>query len=480
LLDKPAPGDVLADKYRVERVLGEGGMGVVLLATQLDLDRRVAIKLLTWGDGDQRGVARARFEREARVAAKLSSVHVARVLDIGKLDGDKPYMVMEYLEGEDLDSYRERAGRLRIDEAVGYLLQVCEAMAEAHSFGIVHRDLKPANLFLTRFPDGRPLVKVLDFGISKVEDDPRGGLTSTGGVLGTPYYMSPEQLGSSKHVTAESDIWAMGAILYELLTGDPAFGGESVAHVHANILREKPAPARRRRPDVPLELEAVIFRCLEKAPERRFRTVAELAAALAPFAPAPGASAAETAARILGAAPSRTEPLPLVHRAEIRRPPVDPIGETAKSFSRPPIAPTEKRAMWPWAVTAGVLAVAGGATLFAVHRSSEPGAVSAATGDVAPTEQSAKALEPTPARVEPTPARVEPTPVVSPAPLPSAPPAVPSVPASVFARAGAPAPVAKASLAPKPSRPPGKGPAEPKASLPVPAANPDEMLLHRR
>jgi predicted Ser/Thr protein kinase len=315
-------GDLLADKYRIERVLGEGGMGIVFEATQIDLDRRVAVKLLTWGDNDDvTGQARARFEREARIAAKLQSVHAAKVLDVGKLPDGKPFMVMEYLDGEDLNAYCERLGRLDVAQAVDFVLQACEAMAEAHAMGIIHRDLKPANLFLTRHPDGKPLVKVLDFGISKVIAEASASLTHTGGVIGTPQYMSPEQLSSSKHVSPPSDIWSLGTILYELITGNAAFGGDSVAVVHANVLKEHPAPPRSVRADVSPGLDAVIMRCLKKEIARRPQTMADLAEALAPFGSSQGVASAAAAVRIWAAAPAnagtaRTVAVPLVRRAE--------------------------------------------------------------------------------------------------------------------------------------------------------------------
>src|SRR5580693_7216018 len=166
----------------------------------------------------------ARFEREARTAVKIKSEHVARVIDVGQLESGSPYMVMEYLEGEDLQGWLEKQGRLPIERAVDFLLQACEAIAEAHAMGIVHRDLKPANLFCIRRPDGTLSIKVLDFGISKAAGASMG-MTSTQAVMGSPLYMSPEQMGSSKGVDARSDIWALGVILFELVTGRVPFDG---------------------------------------------------------------------------------------------------------------------------------------------------------------------------------------------------------------------------------------------------------------
>ena len=191
----PVAGDLLADKYRVERLIGVGGMGAVLAAKHIDLDERVAIKMLL-PHIPTHGEPVARFLREAQAAAKIRSDHVVRIYDVGRLDSGAPFIVMEYLEGSDLAQTTDARGPLPIEDAVGYVLQACEAIASAHALGIVHRDLKPANLFLTTMPDGSARVKVLDFGISKVS---RGdvsssmGLTSTTSIMGTPAFMPPEQ-----------------------------------------------------------------------------------------------------------------------------------------------------------------------------------------------------------------------------------------------------------------------------------------------
>ena len=211
-------GEMLAGKYRVERVLGAGGMGVVVLARHVQLDQLVALKFLLAQSLTNPKVV-ARFEREARAVVKLKSEHVARVLDVGTMEAGAPYIVMEYLEGEDLSQTVERRGPLPVAEAVDYLLQACEALAEAHGMGIVHRDLKPGNLFLTRRVDGKSLVKVLDFGISKLEGGREDlALTQPAEVVGSPKYMSPEQLRASRLADARSDIWSLGVILYELIT----------------------------------------------------------------------------------------------------------------------------------------------------------------------------------------------------------------------------------------------------------------------
>lgn len=289
------PGDVVAGKYRIDSILGQGGMAVVVSAEHLQLGQRVAIKLLRTS-ALRNPEAVARFEREARAAVRIHSEHVARVLDVGNLPTGAPYMVIEFLEGLDLGRVAKR-GKLQVQETVDYILQACDAIGEAHALGIVHRDLKPANLFLAHRPNRSMVIKVLDFGISKANtmgSDPSSALTGASTVMGSPLYMSPEQLRSTRDADARSDIWALGATLYELLAGVTPFRGETVAMLSVNILTVAPRSIRARRNDVPPELEAIVLRCLEKDPARRFQTIAELVQVLQPFASvhAPGGSLA--------------------------------------------------------------------------------------------------------------------------------------------------------------------------------------------
>jgi serine/threonine protein kinase len=284
----PAVGERIAGKYVVERVLGAGGMGVVLAARHEALGSRVAIKLIR-GEVAADPSAVGRFLREARASAALESEHVTKVFDTGTLESGGPYMIMEFLAGVDLAEVLKRNGPMALGEALGTLLQACEAIAEAHVKGIVHRDLKPSNLFVARRANGAPLIKVLDFGISKVVDfhagAASGALTGSGSILGSPHYMSPEQVRSTKTGDARMDIWSLGVILYELLAGVTPFAGDTLGDTFARILADTPPPLRARRPDVPEGLALVIAQCLERDVSRRIASVGDLAVKLAPYAP---------------------------------------------------------------------------------------------------------------------------------------------------------------------------------------------------
>jgi serine/threonine protein kinase len=285
-VELPQPGDVIADKYRVEGVVGAGGMGVVLAARHIQLGQRVAIKVLTLSaSSERRPEAMVRFFREGRAAAALHSDHVVRVYDVGALDSGLPYMVMELLTGCDLASLLRQVQKLPVEHAVECVLQAGDAIAQAHQQGIVHRDLKPSNLFVTTRSDGSTLIKVLDFGISKSAQDRQveGELTDTHTVLGSPFYMSPEQVRGAKYVDQRTDIWALGAILHEALSGCPPFRADTLPGACAAIVADPPRPLRPGCADVPAELEAVVLRCLEKDPSARFACVNDLLRALRPF-----------------------------------------------------------------------------------------------------------------------------------------------------------------------------------------------------
>ncbi|CAN5115446.1 hypothetical protein BH09MYX1_BH09MYX1_47570 [soil metagenome] len=278
------PGDVLAGRYRVDRVLAAGGMGVVVAARHVTLDQKVAVKFLLGALSNNTEAGR-RFEREAKAAALLRSEHVARVIDVGTLENGAPFLVMEFLDGDDLATILDARGPLPLGEAVEYVIHALEGLSEAHAAQIVHRDLKPSNLFRTHRPDGSPVVKVLDFGISKVDDASQQSVTATSAILGSPLYMSPEQMVSAKTADARSDVWSMGVVLFQLLTGVAPFDGESLPALVLAISARAPKSLRNLRPDAPPQLEAVITKCLAKSRDDRYANVSELATALAPFAP---------------------------------------------------------------------------------------------------------------------------------------------------------------------------------------------------
>ncbi len=286
----PAPGDVLGGKYRVTRLLGRGGMGAVFAAQHEMLGEEVAIKLML-AEAMREPEAVKRFVNEARAAAKIRGEHVVRVLDVGVLDDGRPYISMELMEGEDLGQLLEKNGPLPMTVAVDYLLQGMEAIAQAHALGVVHRDLKPSNFFLATRLDGSRIVKVLDFGIAKATGGGIAGqaMTSTRAMMGSPLYMSPEQIRSSKSVDPQSDLWALGVIAYELIDGAPPFNGETVGELFFAIVEQTPPPIHTRKPGIAPGLSAVVARCLERDKALRFRTVVDLARALRPFASASGA-----------------------------------------------------------------------------------------------------------------------------------------------------------------------------------------------
>jgi len=317
MADSPVQeGQVLAGKYRVERVLGSGGMGVVVAAWHLELEQRVAVKFLH-PLALERADTAERFRREARSAAKIRSEHVARVIDVDIMEGGIPYMVMEYLEGHDVSEEMAKIGMLPIEDAVDFVLQAVEALAEAHAAGIVHRDLKPANLFIATRADGTRIVKVLDFGISKSllgSSASELSLTRTSVLIGSPLYMSPEQMLSAKDVDTRTDIWSLGVILYEMITGRPPYTGDSIPALCASLLNDTPLPMRSLRPDVPLELEDVIGHCLAKDRTARYGSVSELARALAQFGSVSSQLHVDRASRVLGA----TDVSPLTDSADRR------------------------------------------------------------------------------------------------------------------------------------------------------------------
>jgi serine/threonine-protein kinase len=306
----PTVGDVLAGKYRLEKVAGEGGMGIVYAAEHLVLRQRVAVKVLL-PDAATSELVVERFAREAQAAARIQSEHVARVMDAGSTATGAPFLVMEYLEGCDLEELLKIEGPLPLTEVVDYLMQSLEALSHAHAVGLVHRDIKPANLFLAVRPDGGNVIKMLDFGISKaVRSTPEQKVLTGQAVLGSPVYMSPEQLRNAKDIDARADIWSLGVVAYELLAGKPPFDGDGVGEIFAAILEKDPPPVHTVNGRLRPEISQVIAKCLQRKPEDRWSDAAVLARALEPFGSGTFTNVVERAELVLSRAKLLKSPEP--------------------------------------------------------------------------------------------------------------------------------------------------------------------------
>ncbi|MEO8182434.1 MAG: serine/threonine-protein kinase [Deltaproteobacteria bacterium] len=487
-----AEGQILAGKYEVIELIGVGGIGFVLAATHVELGEKVALKFLR-PDALANEEAVGRFAREARASVQIKSEHVARVFDVGNLADGSPFIVMEYLEGKDLGAVLHERGALPIKLAVEYVLQACEALAEAHARGVVHRDVKPENLFLNRPSQGVDMIKVLDFGISKValtgsSFETRHPLAQTTMAMGSPTYMSPEQVRASHDIDARTDVWSLGCVLYELLTGQPAFDAPSLTQISAAILEAEPTSLRLACPMAPPGLEAVVKHCLAKHPAGRFQNVGELAIALYPYGSPRGQISVERCCSLLRSAGISQQDfeIPSIFPASSPDHSLSPFGGLEVVHSTPiledPITliPRSSPANKRWFAALGLIGAAAlGYAILAARGSGmapasdpllETPAVAAArpvvSTVVAPPAHTSSAAQRSPPPVQaapaaalaPVPLPAESAPVVAPLPKPSA-----SLVAAASAKRRAPAPPA-----PKPK--PVAAPAKPSATA---AGEPD-------
>ncbi len=386
-------GQVLVGKYRVDKILGKGGMGVVVSAMHLQLQERVALKFLLPSVGRSEEFT-ARFLREAKVSAKLRNEHAVKVSDVGVLDNGAPYMVMEYLEGKDLNKILRHEAPLEVARALDYIIQACEGLAEAHAIGVVHRDLKPSNLFVTRRRDGTDLVKVLDFGISKahlLDSADMDDLTAAGTMMGSPKYMSPEQLTDTARVDERADVWSLAVMLYEMLTGTPPFVAETHALTCMKVLGPNaPEPIRSRRDDVSPELEDAILHALDRDLSCRTRNVAEFAEEVldASRSVVPD-TLWVSLERIRGTLDSRDHPdgVPLSATSSQRLPaigykgPRSPLSSSSGSVSTgaEPAPERRRRSVLLAAMLGGLLVLGGALFLGLRHRAPEPAETAASS-----------------------------------------------------------------------------------------------------
>jgi serine/threonine-protein kinase len=473
----PQIGEVVG-KYKVERVVGRGGMAVVLAARHVQLNERVALKILIIDEHHSRSNdLRTRFMQEAQIAAQLRNEHIARVVDVAALDDGTPYMVMEFVEGTELRDVLRRDKRLPVALAVEYAVQACEGLAEAHAKGIVHRDLKPPNFIITTRADGSTLLKILDFGISKLmspDSQTPSELTETGVVMGSPKYMSPEQFGTASSADTRADVWALGTILYEMLAGVPAFDEPTLARVCARVTSGEPPPSLcAMRSDVPEALERAIFATPALEREERTQDVAQLASEILEAIDDPDAAARSEGIRaMLGPRQSGN-----VIASPKARPPMRPRMTSRSGGRRVVVAQAPPPPIWARTNVVGGAVVAVGVIAWLLVRPARepapnPPAVQAASPPAATTESA----HPTPAVTAPSPppqasATAAPAPSAS---APAAPTPARAVPAHSHGRppaaVSAPGPAASTAVAPaKPIAASPSPPPAPTASSVAPA-----------
>ncbi len=433
-------------RYQLGRRLGAGGMGEVFEARHLDLGKVVALKTLH-GAGAARPEVQARFVREGQAAARIRHPNAADVTDVGVVNG-VAYLVMEMLQGEDLQGLLRREGCLSPGRIAAIMLPTLSALSAAHEEGIVHRDLKPANIFLHQARDGSLVPKVLDFGISKMSYEEGPALTGTSAILGTPAYMSPEQLMSTRDVDLRSDIYSMGVVLYECATGVTPFRGDTMFMVMSAVSTGVYTPPRQVRGDIPEALEQVIQRAMSREPSQRFASAAELAQALAPFAEPGAANVWGVRASAPPSMPSPSMPSPTVVPSTPGVPSSPSLSRSINTLSgntapTPEAVPARRGARWPAVGAAVALLVVGGLTLTATLSRSTPEPSATPTAPVPTTAPAAprRAVVQPPARSRVAPAAVARVPV---APAVVAAPVAPPAPveAPVVAPAAPASPVA--------------------------------------
>ncbi len=452
------PGTVLCNKYEIVRMLGRGGMGVVAQAKHLRMNRDVALKILLPAFRDQPEVV-ARFEREARAASQLANPHVTRVLDVDTLPDGSPFMVMEMLRGRDLGQILAAHGKLPYREAVGYVLEACAGMVDAHRAGVVHRDLKPNNLFVDT-QGSRPVLKILDFGISKIIGDVNASMTQTSTTFGTPLYMSPEQVRSMKHVDGRTDVWSLGVVLYELLAGEPPFHGPSATAILAAIIADKPVSISTHRPDVPPPLADAIMRALEKDVSARYRDVESFAAAIAPFGPSgDGVAFVPSHAALDAAAQGSSVGLTSEQGVALRtaeRPEAPPTTSQTSAGGARPLASI--------AIGMGIAVVIGTVVLITAARKRPPAAAIAEGSQKPAPTATATSDGPVVAPAETAPLPSAPREKTAPAPVTAAPPktaAPTAIPTTAPTAAPTATPTAKPAVTPPPAPRPPPSPDDP-------------------
>ncbi|MGK3987226.1 serine/threonine-protein kinase [Sorangium sp. So ce136] len=404
-------GQIVDQKYRLTRLIGEGGMGCVYEARQLDTGEQVAVKLISGQKRRESATALGRFQREARAAAGVETPHIVRVRDAGTdpVIG-APYLVMEYLDGEDLGQLLHRLGSLRPEVALRIIVQACLGLQKAHEARVIHRDIKPANLFLARSGDGEIVVKLLDFGIAKIKPSEGGmttGLTTTGKMLGSPLFMAPEQIEDIRTVDYRTDIWSLGVVLYAALSGNaPHHHIASIARLFVMICTEPAPPIQDVAPWVPREVAAVVHRALQLNMSDRFQGVTEMLDAMLPLLPDGHALREELLVAVTDSERAVSAPRldvgPAPHRSSFARAgeasPSDPLRDsgrasTVSASSGGPLASrtassasSGRTAAWSRAPAALLaLGVVGAAVYLAAPRAAAPG------GDVAPAASEAEA-----------------------------------------------------------------------------------------